>query len=169
MKYKKRPRPHDKPPPWNPYLIQRMGAEEATPLLWTPQVLKTIPASEKYPYSEGYVKPIQPYEYAIAVEVDGESSNILGTKYTWLILTWLIIYSHGTPYKRAECKITLMGNDDYNYGAWLAERGGQSFIDTWALCLSFIDQSGAAQFGLNGEYLLEYCDEYLGAYERDYN
>ena len=166
MKYKKRPRPHDRPPPWNPYLIQRMDAEGAAPLLWTPQVLNTVP--EKYMDTPGYVRPIQPYKSAMAVELDEEGHDRLNTKYTWLILTWLIQYN--TPYlPTADCKVTVMGIDDYNYGAWLTVRDGQAFIDTWASLLSFIDQSGAIELGLNGEYLLEYCDEYLGAYERDYN
>jgi len=171
MKRKKRPRPYDGPPPWNPYLIQKMTPEEAAPLLWVPQILETVPYT-----------PTQPYQYGIPVVVDEETEERLDTKYTWLTLSWLIGYkkdiglmtwssdhSKWIPSSTAELKINLFGTDDSNYGAWLTPRGGTAFIDTWDKLQIFLEECGARELGINGEYLLGYCDASLGAFQRDYN
>lgn len=154
MRYTKRPRPH-RPPPFNPYDIMRMTAEEAAPLLWVPRVTRTLPSA-----------PDQVSGYAVAVLLDEESEQWLttGNRFTWLELFW---YERHAP--KAECKVLLMGIDDSNYGAWLTARTQQEYVDTWHKLLGFLDECGAREFGVNGEHLLDYCDEQLGAYERDYN
>jgi hypothetical protein len=45
----------------------------------------------------------------------------------------------------------------------------QEFTDTWPVILAFLDECGAKEFGLNGEYLMDWCDEHLDVWERDYN
>ena len=153
MKYKKRRRPND-PPPFNPYDIMHMTGEEAASSLWVPQVR--------------YVYKNQVVNYHIAVTVDEESERWLttGNRHSWLSLAWLINV-HNLAH--AECKVHLKGIDDSNYGAWLTARTHQEYVDTWHKLLAFLDECGAKEYGVNGEYLLDYCDEQLGAYERDYN
>lgn len=153
--------------PFNPYDIMGMTSEKAVRLLWVPKVLRTVP----WP-------PHHISEYAIAVTVDDESEQWLttGNKCTWLELFWSPRKKHATT---APCKVHLNGIDDSNYGAWLTARTHQEYVDTWHKLLAFLDECGAKEFGVNnpkgsrpsvnGEYLLDYCDEHLGAYERDYN
>lgn len=156
MRYTKRPRP-DRPPPFNPYDIMRMTPEEAAPLLWVPKVINT------YRWAPELV-----VMYAIAITLDEESERWLttGNRCTWLKVSWCPREKHAVS---AVCKIHLKGIDDSNYGAWLTARPHQEYVDTWEKLLAFLDDCGAREFGLNGEYLLDYCDEHLGAYERDYN
>lgn len=154
MRQRKRPRPNDPPPPWNPYDIMRMTAEEAIPLLWVPKVTRTLPSA-----------PDQVSGYGVAVLLDEESGQWLTTRHTWLELFWY--YERHAP--NAECKVLLRGIDDSNYGAWLTARPHQEYVDTWHKLLAFLDDCGAREFGVNGEYLLDYCMERLGGYEKDYN
>lgn len=143
--------------PFNPYDIMSVGSEEAARLLWAPRVLRTLP----WP-------PHHVSNYAIAVTLDAESESWLttGNGYTWLELFW-------SPRKKyaatAPCKVHLLGIDDSNYGVWLTARTHQEYVDTWKKLLAFLDDCGAREFGVNGEYLLDYCMEHLGGYEKDYN
>jgi hypothetical protein len=139
-----------------------MTPEEAAPLLWVPQTIN------HYPWA-----PTQAGKYAIAVEVDEISSIPIGPRpyatsrwCTWLELFWCPRERYATT---AQCKVLLLGIDDTHYGAWLTERTHKEFVDTWALLLQFLDDCGARDYGLNGTYLIEYCEALLGAYERDYN
>lgn len=149
MKYTKRPRPN-RQPPWNAYdIMVRMTPEEVASLLWVPKV-------------------IHAHRYGMVVTVDAESDRWLttGHGYTWLWLMWGI---DSQNMELAPCKVHLNGIDDSNYGAWLTARTHQEYVDTWHRLLAFLDECGAREYGVNGEYLLDYCDEHLGAYERDYN
>lgn len=161
MRKTKRPRPNSGPPEWNPYLIQQMTEEEATPLLWIPQVLGTLPAN-----------PTQPYLYGIPVVVDGDTRYRLDTTYTWISLTWLVKWDREKGKQAvlptAECKVHLSGTDDSNYGAWMTECDATELMSRWGKLLQYLEEFGAKQFGVNGEELLDYCDT-IGAYERDYN
>lgn len=167
MKYKKRPRPNDPPPPWNPYLIMKMSDEEADPLLWIPQVvvyfsepvLKHFPA----PATERVC------QYGVPVRVDDESQRWLTCKYTWLTFNWVPRGIEGIRQDSGPSKIHLYGIDDFNYGIWLNPISHQAYLDTWPVILAFLDECGAREFGLNGEYLMDWCDEYLDVWERDYN
>lgn len=138
----------------------RMTAEEAAPLLWVPKVRHIYPGTVDLSCN-----------YHIAVTIDEESEPWLTTRNrcTWLSLAWLPRYHPYPLHLPAVCKVHLMGIDDSNYGAWLTARTHQEYVDTWHKLLGFLDDCGAREYGVNGEYLLDYCDEHLGAYERDYN
>lgn len=157
MKYTKRPRPN-RPPPFNPYDIMRMTAEEASPLLWVPKVIATIPG-----------RPQQPFKYGVPVKLDDPSREFVGAEYTWLVLTWFLHKQGNYWMYTATCKVQIVGTDDTNYGSLLTGRDHDDLVCTWHKLLGFLDDCGAPEYGLNGEYLLDYCDEQLDAYERDYN
>src|SRR4028119_1365844 len=128
MRYKKRPRPTDPPPPWRPYSIMGMSDEEAAPLLWVPQTVVYFPTA-----------PEKVCRYGIPVMVDEESQRRLTCKYTWLTFGWVPRGLEGIRQDSANSKIHLHGIDASNYGIWLNPMSHQAYLDTGPVILAFLD------------------------------
>ena len=142
---------------WNPYDVYKSSIEDTSKLLWMTYILS--------PYKS---------EVGMLVKVDDSTASFLsGYYYNWLTLMYLVPI-HKNKAQREEpgvYKLQLHGIDDTNMSAWIDKAPLSEIIKMWDKIEQFIldPELGQLEDGVNGELLLEYCQQVFPVEYLDYN